>query len=169
MQAVAPHMIAKKKGTIVNIGSVSGYLSTPFASAYCGSKACLSSMTACLRMELSPWNISVMLVEAGAFKSSIHASGIQRLVLPENSVYAGIKKAIEDRLSYSQRTQGSIPAEDAAKQIVAALIKTKPPFNILAGGSAAYFKLVGFISMLFPKLLFNTLCSKFGVNGLKVD
>jgi len=31
-------MLKQKKGKIVNIGSISGILSTPFAGAYCASK-----------------------------------------------------------------------------------------------------------------------------------
>ena len=41
MKAVAPHMIAAKRGRIVNIGSISGILTTPFAGIYCASKAAL--------------------------------------------------------------------------------------------------------------------------------
>jgi NADP-dependent 3-hydroxy acid dehydrogenase YdfG len=33
-KAVAPHMVAKKSGLIVNISSVSGVCATPFAGAY---------------------------------------------------------------------------------------------------------------------------------------
>ncbi len=53
-QAVAPTMIAQGSGLIVNIGSVSGIFTTPFAGAYCASKAAIHSLSDALR--LSPRN-----------------------------------------------------------------------------------------------------------------
>ena len=43
IQAVLPDMVAQGHGHIVNISSVSGVMPTPFAGAYCASKAAVNA------------------------------------------------------------------------------------------------------------------------------
>ncbi|MGV2480613.1 UNVERIFIED_CONTAM: SDR family NAD(P)-dependent oxidoreductase, partial [Salmonella enterica subsp. enterica serovar Weltevreden] len=52
-QAIVPGMIERRSGLVVNIGSVSGVLVTPFAGAYCASKAAVHALSDALRMELA--------------------------------------------------------------------------------------------------------------------
>lgn len=59
-QAVAAGMIARRSGTIVVTGSVSGQMVTPYAGAYCASKAAVTAVCSALRMELAPLGIAVM-------------------------------------------------------------------------------------------------------------
>ena len=54
IRAVAPSMKKNGEGKIVNIGSISCVVSTPFSGAYCASKAALHSLSDALRMELLP-------------------------------------------------------------------------------------------------------------------
>ena len=49
IQAVVPHMVAKGKGKIVNVGSISCLATGPFTGAYASSKAALQSATDALR------------------------------------------------------------------------------------------------------------------------
>lgn len=62
-------MAHQGKGLIVNIGSVSAWLSTPFGGGYCASKAALHALGDSLRLELRPFNIAVTTVCAGAIRS----------------------------------------------------------------------------------------------------
>lgn len=59
-------LLRQSQGTVVNIGSVSAGLVTPFAGAYCASKAAVHALTQAMQMELAPFNIRVLLAITGA-------------------------------------------------------------------------------------------------------
>lgn len=61
-QAFLP-LLRRRPGRIVNVGSLSGLMAAPFLGAYSASKFALEGVTDALRMELSPWNIRVSIVE----------------------------------------------------------------------------------------------------------
>ena len=65
MQAVIPVMIAQGGGDIVNISSVSGHISTPYASVYAASKHGMQAVGRAARMELKKHNINVLTVSPG--------------------------------------------------------------------------------------------------------
>ena len=75
VQRLFPAMAARGSGRIVNIGSVVGELPTPFAGAYCASKAALHMLSDVLRMELSPFGIDVIVVQPAAVRSNIAEAG----------------------------------------------------------------------------------------------
>lgn len=71
-----PAMVRRGGGKVVNIGSVAGLFTTPFAGAYSASKAALNSATEALHMELAPLGVQVMLVRAGAVRQRAGASQV---------------------------------------------------------------------------------------------
>ena len=64
-QAVVPHMMAKKKGRIINISSIDADHGLPFAAAYCANKGAVKSMTKALAKEWVRYNITVNCVAPG--------------------------------------------------------------------------------------------------------
>ena len=64
-QAVGPYMMKQKKGKVVITSSTSADEGTPLVSAYCVSKAGLSSFTRCLASEWAPFNICVNAIAPG--------------------------------------------------------------------------------------------------------
>ena len=65
LRAVLPAMRKARRGTIVNVSSLAGKVTVPFAGAYCASKHALEAISDALRVELSPWRIRVVVVEPG--------------------------------------------------------------------------------------------------------
>jgi NAD(P)-dependent dehydrogenase (short-subunit alcohol dehydrogenase family) len=62
VQAFAPLLIAAK-GTIVNIGSITGVCPLPWSSVYNASKAAVNHLTDTLRLEMAPLGVNVILVK----------------------------------------------------------------------------------------------------------
>lgn len=132
-QQIVPLMIAQGSGTIVNIGSVSGILATPFAGSYCASKAALHALSHTLRMELAPFNIQVVTVQTGAIESNIGQAATARLsqTLADPSHYSTIQNHIRDRALISQRN--ATPTEAYAHRLVKALKRKPTPTWITLG------------------------------------
>lgn len=59
ISVVLPGMIQRKKGTIINVASIAGFLPLPSLSVYCGVKAFLKLYTQCLHLELRDKGIKV--------------------------------------------------------------------------------------------------------------
>src|SRR5262245_45718236 len=68
-QLVVPHMLERKQGIIVNVGSIAGKVTLPWMTVYSASKFALESLTEGLRMELMRDNIRTLLVCPGYVKT----------------------------------------------------------------------------------------------------
>jgi NAD(P)-dependent dehydrogenase (short-subunit alcohol dehydrogenase family) len=69
IRLVLPQMRARGSGTIVNISSMGGRLYTPFGAWYHASKHALEALSDCLRMELAPFGVDVVIIEPGAIRT----------------------------------------------------------------------------------------------------
>lgn len=68
-KAVLPFFRKQKAGTIINTSSVGGKINTPLGAWYHASKHALEGWSDCLRLELKPFNIDVVIVEPGGIRS----------------------------------------------------------------------------------------------------
>ncbi|MBI3585844.1 MAG: SDR family oxidoreductase [Ignavibacteriales bacterium] len=64
-RAVIPGMVARNKGTIINIGSIAGHEVYPKGNVYCASKHAVDALTKGLRMDLVDTPIRVCTVDPG--------------------------------------------------------------------------------------------------------
>ncbi|KAH7410736.1 putative short chain oxidoreductase/dehydrogenase [Cadophora sp. MPI-SDFR-AT-0126] len=74
-----PSMRTRRSGTLINISSTAGIEAKPSRSLYSASKFALEAFSEALYSELKPFNIRVLLVEPGAFRTNF----ADNLVLPE--------------------------------------------------------------------------------------
>lgn len=68
-QAVLPQMRAAGRGRIVNIGSLTGRIASPFQGAYAGTKHAVEGVSDSLRRELVPYGIKVSVIRPGAINT----------------------------------------------------------------------------------------------------
>lgn len=66
-----PSMREQGGGRIVNVSSIAGLVSTPFAGHYTGAKHALEALTDALRVEVAGDGVRVVLVEPGGFRTGI--------------------------------------------------------------------------------------------------
>lgn len=155
-------VLRRGKGLVVNIGSVSGVLVTPFAGAYCASKAAVHALSDTLRMELAPFGIRVMEVQPGAIASSFakNAGHEAEQLISEQSPWFPLREGIRARAKASQ--DNPTPASEFAAGLLKAVQQSQPPRLIrLGNGSRALPLLAG----LLPKgLLQAGLMKRFGLN-----
>ncbi|MCE5187022.1 MAG: SDR family oxidoreductase [Planctomycetaceae bacterium] len=68
---IAPGMIQRRSGRIINIASLAGLVGHPFNAAYAASKHALIGFTKSIRLELKPFGIDVVSIEPGYHKTEI--------------------------------------------------------------------------------------------------
>jgi NAD(P)-dependent dehydrogenase (short-subunit alcohol dehydrogenase family) len=74
IQAVLPHMRAKKFGRIVNISSVLGFLPSPYMGLYAASKHAIEGLSETLDHEVRQFGIRVTLVQPAYTKTNLEAN-----------------------------------------------------------------------------------------------
>ncbi|MCX6015570.1 MAG: glucose 1-dehydrogenase [Chloroflexales bacterium] len=70
-RAVAPHMIAKGRGTIINIGSLHSFQGIPMRAAYAASKGGVLQLTRSLATEWAPHGVRVNCISPGWIRTPL--------------------------------------------------------------------------------------------------
>jgi short-subunit dehydrogenase len=164
IQKVIPSMIKAEKGMIINISSVSGTFTTPFAGVYCSSKAALNSISDALRIELAPFGIKVVTVRPGGIKTKFGDTAFSGLEFLDRkkSVYAGIADFVEKRAISSQDNPMSV--EKFAGILVQKISGGDPEPVICLGEGARKLPMLKF---LLPVKVLDRIQSRvFGLNRL---
>jgi len=130
MQLIAeltPVMRAQGGGRIINISSLARYVGAPMAAAYAATKGGMEALTACMRLELSPWNIKLSVIVPGfvdtpTFDKS-RAAG-QSLRNDPSNPYRQLMENLDDFAS--EQLKSAVPPEDVGKAVVKAATSRTP-------------------------------------------
>ncbi|PNX73840.1 NADPH-dependent 1-acyldihydroxyacetone phosphate reductase-like protein [Trifolium pratense] len=160
VQQVVPHMAMKKSGTIVNVGSVVGNISTPWAGSYCASKSAVHAMTNSLRLELKPFGINVVLVLPGSVRSNLGKANLEKLSDYDWKLYKDFKEVIAERARASQGEK-AMDGRVFARHVVNKVLATKPPKQIIFGHMTGLFALLSWSPLWVRDMFFS---SRFGLN-----
>ncbi len=136
-QLALPHMRAQRSGTIVNITSMGGKVHTPLGAWYHGTKFALEAISDCLRIEVQPFGIDVVVIEPGGIRTEW--SGIAADKLRETSghgPYAAQAGAVAQSMTSEANAKRLSPPGLIADTIAKAVTARKPKTRYLVGFGA---------------------------------
>lgn len=129
-RAVLPHMRERRSGAIVQMSSMGGQLSFAGFSAYSATKFALEGLPEGLADEVAEFGIKVLVVEPGAFRTGLFATG-RAGVSADSGVYGRVSET-RGLVSGGDGTQPGDPAR-AAALILAALEADPTPLRLPLG------------------------------------
>lgn len=133
-QAVLPHMRAQGYGRIINMSSMGGRIYTPLGSWYHATKHALEGWSDCLRLEVAPFGIDVVVIQPGAIQTEFGDVMLgPMLERSGDSVYADLahKMAKVTRDSYEKGS--SSPPSVIARIVLKAIRAKRPKTRYIAG------------------------------------
>jgi len=140
MQLIAeltPSMREQGGGRIINISSLTRYVGGPLIAAYAATKGGMEAMTACLRLELSPWNIQLTLIVPGFVDTptfdTARAAGQHMRDDPSNP-YREWNANLDDFAA--DQYKSAVPPEDVGKAVVKAATVDSPKTRYFVPKSA---------------------------------
>ena len=134
IKAVLPYMRTRRRGHVVNITSMGGYLTMPGIAYYCGSKFALEGISDTLAKEVRAFGIAVTAVAPGSFRTDWAGRSMQRTarsIADYDALFDPVRQAREEK---SGRQLGD-PAK-AARAILAVIEEPAPPPHLLLGSDA---------------------------------
>jgi NAD(P)-dependent dehydrogenase (short-subunit alcohol dehydrogenase family) len=143
-------ILRKARGRVINIGSVSGRITTPLMGPYCASKYAIEALTGALRMELQPWGIKVILIAPAAIATPIWRKALaegDRLAedFPQEAFekYGPIITSMRKFASGSD--SGALPRAHVVRSVVHALTTPKPRTRYTVGTTARLGEVLRFL------------------------
>jgi NAD(P)-dependent dehydrogenase (short-subunit alcohol dehydrogenase family) len=127
IRAVLPPMRQARRGTIVNVSSVGGKVTVPFAAPYCSAKHALESVSDSLRVEVAPFGIRVVIVEPGPIDTRFDDRALEtvgeilRRPGPYSPLYGGVERAMKGDFQ-----MGKLPPDAVARVILDAIEAERP-------------------------------------------
>lgn len=135
-QLLLPAMRARKAGRIINISSMGGKIYTPLGAWYHATKHALEGWSDCLRMELAPHGIDVVIVEPGAILTSFGDALAEHYAGDPEGPYGALVKGMERAAARSyERGLGSRPG--VITNLVLQAIRARRPKVRYVGGAMA--------------------------------
>jgi len=133
VQAVAPQMRERGRGTIVNLSSVAGVAAPPLSGFYAASKSAVEAISECMHLELRHFGVRTVAIQPGPFatnfRANIRRSGTD--TPPYDELHAQWDGATDTLAG------GEPPGPDAVATAIAEAIEADdPPLRIPVGDAA---------------------------------
>lgn len=131
---VLPHMREKGAGTIVNMSSMGGKIYTPLGSWYHATKHALEGWSDCLRLELAPFGIDVVIVEPGVIETDFGDVLVGPLLERSgDTAYSEMAHKVAEATRESYESGGGSPPSVIADLVVQAVQADRPKTRYVAG------------------------------------
>ncbi len=96
---IAPLMVARKQGHIINIGSIAGREVYPMGNVYCGSKFAVDAITKGTRIDLVSHNIKVTQIAPGAANTEFSLVRFKGDKTRADSAYNGFQPLVAEDIA----------------------------------------------------------------------
>src|SRR5471032_524404 len=134
IKAVLPAMRARRRGHIVNITSMGGFITMPGIAYYCGSKFALEGISETLAKEVAGFGVKVTAVAPGSFRTDWAGRSMVRTgrrIADYDAVFTPIRQAREAKSG----KQAGDPVK-AAHVLLEVIAAENPPVHLLLGTDA---------------------------------
>lgn len=131
IKAVLPGMRVRRRGHIINITSMGGFITMPGIAYYCGSKFALEGISEVLAKELQPFGIKVTAIAPGSFRTDWAGRSMVRAgrsISDYDALFDPIRRAREEKSGQ----QAGDPAR-AAQALLKVIEAEQPPVHLLLG------------------------------------
>jgi NAD(P)-dependent dehydrogenase (short-subunit alcohol dehydrogenase family) len=158
VKKAVPGMRERKRGVIIQLGSIVHDLQFPFKANYCASKSALTSFSLSLRYEVHPHGIRVHILEPGWIRSEFH-NRLNKVFKP-GSVYLD---RLKPYLDFTRDQDTRIPDGDAVARVLKEVLENpRAPVRVAVGPEAKKYRLVRRIlsNAMLDKLLLWKLAKK---------
>ncbi len=157
-QAVLPLMRKQRSGHIIQVSSVAGRLGYPLFGWYCATKHALEGLSDALRIEVSPWDIHVVLIEPGPVRTEffeVTKAKVSPQMTQKASPYVRYFDAVDD-IERDFMKQATTP-EKIAQVIVKACAARRPRSRYAVTAMA---KATVAVSKFLPRRLLDWVCRR---------
>lgn len=129
-QLVLPHLRAQRSGTIVNITSMGGRIYTPLGGWYHATKYALEALSDCLRLEVAPFGIHVVVIEPGGIQTEWGAIAAENLdhtsgTGPYAPQAAAVASSLRSEADGSRNSPPSVIADAITKAVTSSRPRTR--------------------------------------------
>ena len=121
-------LIINAKGKIIQTGSATSLVPFVFGSTYATTKAAVLHYSNCLRVELAPFGVHVILLQLGTIDTGLG----ENLTVGEDSLYKDATESLEVASDFSSKL-GAAEPQAAVKQILDSVLVSNPKPIIYAG------------------------------------
>src|SRR5712691_9085880 len=128
-QAVLPRMRERRKGRILMMSSISGFVTPPTQGAYSASKHAIEALSNALRHELYPFGIDTVLIEPGYIVTNIQQTALELAKSYQEEFQSGPYARIYATYwsnATSTRRQSRTTPEDCAHIMLEAIEAPRP-------------------------------------------
>lgn len=134
IRAVLPYLRQRRRGHILNITSMGGYITMPGIAYYCGSKFALEGISDALGKEVEGFGIAVTAVAPGSFRTDWAGRSMvrsPRSIADYDALFDPVRQARQEK-------SGKQPGDPvkAAQAMLVAIEAPVPPRHLLLGSDA---------------------------------
>lgn len=134
MKAVLPYMRQRRRGHILNITSMGGFITLPGIAYYCGSKFALEGISEVVGKEVEGFGIAVTAVAPGSFRTDWAGRSMVRSprgIADYDALFDPVRQARQEK---SGKQLGD--PRKAARAMLQAIDSANPPAHLLLGSDA---------------------------------